>query len=226
KELLSEKMKPKNKDDLEQGLLNKKLKILNDGMNIVKVSELFLSIDIRDKIALLVKISVQPTSVVRNRLGKEQVLQDSGGPITDEALWEYCDKNYHQILLIIAEKVHQEKVQKEKLKAVKACLNFEETSRHFESGTLRKRKDLKERLGPRHARSSVTRRRVCPYTRETQGIGHTTVAAETLKATTRVPAPERQNLLPKNIIKKEYSRKKWKHCQKVKVAQEDIGSQN
>ncbi|GJS17810.1 reverse transcriptase domain-containing protein [Tanacetum coccineum] len=76
KELLSEKMKPKNKDDLEQGLLNKKLKILNDEMNIVK----------------------------------------------------------------------------EKLKAVKARLNFEETSRHSESGTLRKRKDLKERLGPRHAR--------------------------------------------------------------------------
>ena len=44
----SGKMKSKKKDDLEQGLLNKKLKILNDGMNIVKVSELFLSIDIRD----------------------------------------------------------------------------------------------------------------------------------------------------------------------------------
>nr|GFC18267.1 transcription initiation factor TFIID subunit 1-like isoform X1 [Tanacetum cinerariifolium] len=34
---LSGKMKPKKKDDLEQGLPNKKLKILNDGMNIVKV---------------------------------------------------------------------------------------------------------------------------------------------------------------------------------------------
>ncbi|GJS20660.1 transcription initiation factor TFIID subunit 1 isoform X1 [Tanacetum coccineum] len=33
----SGKMKHKKKDDLEQGLLNKKLKILNDGMNIVKV---------------------------------------------------------------------------------------------------------------------------------------------------------------------------------------------
>ncbi|GKA95373.1 reverse transcriptase domain-containing protein [Tanacetum coccineum] len=65
KELLSEKMKPKIKDDLEQGLLNKKLKILNDGMNIVKVSELFLSIDITDKIALLVKISVYVDDVQR-----------------------------------------------------------------------------------------------------------------------------------------------------------------
>ncbi|GJU57193.1 hypothetical protein Tco_1234959 [Tanacetum coccineum] len=32
---------------------------------------------------------------------------------------EYYDRNYHQILPIIAEKVHLEKVQQEKLKAVK-----------------------------------------------------------------------------------------------------------
>ncbi|GKD29719.1 hypothetical protein Tco_1240497 [Tanacetum coccineum] len=95
----------------------------------------------------------QPTLVFRNTLGKEQVPQDLGRPISDEALREYCDKNYHQILPIIAEKVHQEKVQQEKLKAVKARLNFEETSRHSESGTLSRRRDLKERLGPRHARS-------------------------------------------------------------------------
>ncbi|GKD04965.1 hypothetical protein Tco_1179939, partial [Tanacetum coccineum] len=49
----------------------------------------------------------QPTSVVRNTLGKEP--HDPGMLISDEALWEYCDRNYHQILLIIAEKVHQEK---------------------------------------------------------------------------------------------------------------------
>ncbi|GKE99726.1 hypothetical protein Tco_0023077 [Tanacetum coccineum] len=66
----------------------------------------------------------QPTSVVRNMLGKEQVLQNLGGSISEEALREYCDKNYHQILPIIAEKVHQEKVMR----------------------------DLKERLGPRNAR--------------------------------------------------------------------------
>ncbi|GJT89245.1 reverse transcriptase domain-containing protein [Tanacetum coccineum] len=61
--------------------------------------------------------------------------------------------NYHQILPIIAEKVHKEKVQQEKLKAVKACLNFEETSRYSESGTPIRRRGLKERLGPRHVRS-------------------------------------------------------------------------
>ncbi|GJZ89874.1 reverse transcriptase domain-containing protein [Tanacetum coccineum] len=95
----------------------------------------------------------QPTSAVRNTLGKEQVPQDLVRPISDEALREYCDKNYHQILPIIAEKVHQEKVQQEKLKAVKAHLNFEEASRHSESGTPSRRRSLKERIGPRHVRS-------------------------------------------------------------------------
>ncbi|GJZ59213.1 reverse transcriptase domain-containing protein [Tanacetum coccineum] len=95
----------------------------------------------------------QPTSVVRNTLGKEQAPQGLDMPISDEAIREYCDKNYHQILSIIAEKVHQEKVQQEKLKAVKARLNFKETSRHSESGTPSRRRSLKERLGPRHAHS-------------------------------------------------------------------------
>ncbi|GJV00562.1 hypothetical protein Tco_1329832 [Tanacetum coccineum] len=93
----------------------------------------------------------QPTSVMRNTLGKEQAPQNLVMPISDEALREYCDKNYHQILPIIAEKVHQEKVQQRKLKAVKARLNFEETSRHSKSGTPSRRRILKERLGPRHA---------------------------------------------------------------------------
>ncbi|GJZ53950.1 reverse transcriptase domain-containing protein [Tanacetum coccineum] len=95
----------------------------------------------------------QPTPVVRNTLGKEPVLQNPGRPISDEALREYCDRNYHQILPIIAGKVHQEKAQQEKFKAVKARLNFEETPHHSESGTPIKRKGLKERLGPRYVRS-------------------------------------------------------------------------
>nr|GEU37751.1 CO dehydrogenase flavoprotein-like, FAD-binding, subdomain 2 [Tanacetum cinerariifolium] len=74
-------------------------------------------------------------------------------PISDEDLREYCDKNYHQILPIIAEKLHQEKAQQEKLKAVKARLNFEEASRYFELETLSRRRNLKERLGPKYART-------------------------------------------------------------------------
>ncbi|GJV37462.1 hypothetical protein Tco_1409939 [Tanacetum coccineum] len=76
----------------------------------------------------------QPTSVVRNTLGKEPVPQDPGRPISDEALREYYYRNYHQILPIIAEKVHQEKAQQEKLKAVKDHLNFEETLHHSSQG--------------------------------------------------------------------------------------------
>ncbi|GKD17112.1 hypothetical protein Tco_1206270 [Tanacetum coccineum] len=95
----------------------------------------------------------QPTSVVRNTLGKEQVPQDLGGPASDAALREYCDRNYHQLLPIIAKKVHQEKVQQEKLKAVKAHLNFEDASQHSESRTPKRRKDLKKRLGSRRVHS-------------------------------------------------------------------------
>nr|GEV44527.1 reverse transcriptase domain-containing protein [Tanacetum cinerariifolium] len=71
----------------------------------------------------------QPTSAVRKTLGKEQAPQNLVRPISDEDLREYYGKNYHQILPIIAEKLHQEKAQQEKLKAVKARLNFEEASR-------------------------------------------------------------------------------------------------
>ncbi|GKE23683.1 hypothetical protein Tco_1435195, partial [Tanacetum coccineum] len=85
--------------------------------------------------------------------GKEQAPQDSVKPVSEEALREYCDKNYHQILPIIAEKVHQEKVQQEKLKAVKARLNFEEASQHSELDMPSRKRNLKERLGPRRTRS-------------------------------------------------------------------------
>nr|GEV68640.1 reverse transcriptase domain-containing protein [Tanacetum cinerariifolium] len=54
----------------------------------------------------------QPTSVVRNTLGREQAPQNLVSPVPDEDLREYCDKNYHQILPIIAEKLHQEKEKK------------------------------------------------------------------------------------------------------------------
>ncbi|GJS40778.1 reverse transcriptase domain-containing protein [Tanacetum coccineum] len=94
-----------------------------------------------------------PETARRTESFHRTLLQDKRKLISDEALREYCDRNYHQILPIIAEKVHQEKVQQEKLKAVKARLNFEETSRHSESGTPIKRRGLKERLGPRYVHS-------------------------------------------------------------------------
>ncbi|GJZ27912.1 hypothetical protein Tco_0572559 [Tanacetum coccineum] len=58
----------------------------------------------------------QPTSAVWNMVGrgKEPVSQDRGGPVSDAALREYCDKNYNQLLPIIAEKFNNEK---EKMKS-------------------------------------------------------------------------------------------------------------
>nr|GEX95301.1 reverse transcriptase domain-containing protein [Tanacetum cinerariifolium] len=72
-----------------------------------------------------------PTSAVRNtvRKGNEQILKNPNKIASDAALRDYYDKHYHRLLPIIAEKVHQEMVQQEKLKEVKARLNFEECSR-------------------------------------------------------------------------------------------------
>ncbi|GJX79517.1 hypothetical protein Tco_0327666 [Tanacetum coccineum] len=105
-----------------------------------------------------------PTSAMRNTLGKrkEQTLKSSGRTASDAALQTYCDKYYHQLLPIIAEKVHQEKMQQEKLKEGKAHLNFEgcsrknskiqEVSQHSESRTVDTR-DLRRKLKSRCSRS-------------------------------------------------------------------------
>nr|GEW47830.1 reverse transcriptase domain-containing protein [Tanacetum cinerariifolium] len=90
----------------------------------------------------------QPTSAVRNTVGrgKEPTLQDRGGPASDAALREYCDKNYNQLLPIIAEKFNKEKERNEKLKEVKArimsginCFHHENSKRVTRSKILRKR---------------------------------------------------------------------------------------
>ncbi|GJX08837.1 reverse transcriptase domain-containing protein [Tanacetum coccineum] len=90
----------------------------------------------------------QPTSVVRNTVGrgKEPVSQDRCGPASDAALREYCDKNYNQLLPIIAEKFNKEKEKNEKLKGVKARLNFDGssgTSRYSKSRTMSTREHKK-----------------------------------------------------------------------------------
>nr|GEY75011.1 reverse transcriptase domain-containing protein [Tanacetum cinerariifolium] len=61
--------------------------------------------------------------------------------------------NYHQLLPIIAKKAHQEKVQQDKLKAVKAHLNFDEASQYSKSGAPSRKSNLKEMLRSRCARS-------------------------------------------------------------------------
>ncbi|GJY03243.1 hypothetical protein Tco_0361395 [Tanacetum coccineum] len=93
---------------------------------------------------------------MRNMVGKEKETSqvDPNGTASDAALREYCDKYYNHLLPILAEKMHQEKVQQEKLKAVKAHLNFKEISQYSESGTPNRRRDVRKRLGPKGVRSA------------------------------------------------------------------------
>ncbi|GKE31158.1 hypothetical protein Tco_1450480 [Tanacetum coccineum] len=90
----------------------------------------------------------QPTSDVRNTVGKgkEPTPQGRDGSASDAALREYYDKNYNQLLPIIAEKFNKEKERNEKLKEVKARLNFTErsgTSRYSTSRTVNTREHEK-----------------------------------------------------------------------------------
>ncbi|GKB62070.1 hypothetical protein Tco_0918256, partial [Tanacetum coccineum] len=71
--------------------------------------------------------STIPTSVVRNTEGKNGP-QNLEEPASNEALRELCDKNYHQLLPLIAEKMQKEKEQQDKLKAVKARLLYGDES--------------------------------------------------------------------------------------------------
>nr|GEX46484.1 reverse transcriptase domain-containing protein [Tanacetum cinerariifolium] len=72
---------------------------------------------------------------------------------TDDNASDMLTKAVAREKLKISEKLHQEKAQQEKLKAVKAHLNFEEASQYSDSETPNKRRNLKERLGPRDART-------------------------------------------------------------------------
>ncbi|GKC41593.1 hypothetical protein Tco_1059315, partial [Tanacetum coccineum] len=73
------------------------------------------------------QITNNPTSAVRNTGGRNgpQGLEE---PMSDEVLREMCDKNYHQLLPLIAEKMQKEKEQKDKLNTVKARLIYGEES--------------------------------------------------------------------------------------------------
>ncbi|GJY02525.1 reverse transcriptase domain-containing protein [Tanacetum coccineum] len=103
-----------------------------------------------------------PTSAVRNTEGRSgpQGLEE---PTSDEVLRELCDKNYHQLLPLIAEKIQKEKEQQDKLNAVKARLLYgneteknrrnHEESHYSESKTPTARTEPKRRHGNRRSRS-------------------------------------------------------------------------
>ncbi|GJZ12111.1 reverse transcriptase domain-containing protein [Tanacetum coccineum] len=105
----------------------------------------------------------QPTSVVQNIVGKgkESTLQKQGRPASDSALQEYCDKNYNQLLPIIAEKFNKEKEKNEKLKEVKTRLNFGGSagmSRYYESRTTSTREYERRSPKPKEKGGGVFKR--------------------------------------------------------------------
>ncbi|GJV97753.1 reverse transcriptase domain-containing protein [Tanacetum coccineum] len=103
-----------------------------------------------------------PTSAVRNTGGRSgpQGLEE---PTSDEVLRELCDKNYHQLLPLIAEKMQKEKEQQDKLNAVKARLLYgdesgrnprnHEESHYSESKTPTARTEPRRKHGSKHSRS-------------------------------------------------------------------------
>ncbi|GJW64415.1 hypothetical protein Tco_0116299 [Tanacetum coccineum] len=105
---------------------------------------------------------INPTSAVRNTGGRSGP-QGFEEPTPDEVLRELCDKNYHQLLPLIAEKMQKEKEQQEKLNAVKARLLYgdesgikvrnHEESHYSESKTPTARTEPRRRHGDRHSRS-------------------------------------------------------------------------
>ncbi|GJR01491.1 hypothetical protein Tco_0524475 [Tanacetum coccineum] len=102
------------------------------------------------------------TSAVRNTGGRSgpQGLEE---PTPNEVLRELCDKNYHQLLPLIAEKMQKEKEQQDKLNAVKARPLYgnetgknqrnHEESYYSESKTPTARTELKRRHRNRRSRS-------------------------------------------------------------------------
>ncbi|GKA25978.1 hypothetical protein Tco_0712087, partial [Tanacetum coccineum] len=103
-----------------------------------------------------------PASTVRNTGGRNgpQGLEE---PMFEEILREMCDKNYHQLLSLIAEKMQKEKEQKDKLNGVKARLIYgdesgtkirsREESQYSESKTPTTRIEPRRKHGDRHSRS-------------------------------------------------------------------------
>ncbi|GKD03234.1 hypothetical protein Tco_1178208 [Tanacetum coccineum] len=108
------------------------------------------------------QITNNPTSAVRNTGGRNGP-QGIEEPMSDEVLREMCDKNYHQLLPLIAEKMQKEKEQKDRLNAVKARLIYgeesgvkirsHEESHYSESKTPTARTEPQRRRGGRYSRS-------------------------------------------------------------------------
>ncbi|GJT67862.1 hypothetical protein Tco_1019342 [Tanacetum coccineum] len=109
-----------------------------------------------------------PRSDVRNTIGKDkQTPQGSARTTSAVDLEEFCEKHYEKLLPIMANKYEYEKRKKEKLKEVKARLDFGDNrkkstraqeSAYSESRIISPRRQRRSR-SPRHNPSVFTRLR-------------------------------------------------------------------
>ncbi|PWA86117.1 hypothetical protein CTI12_AA139490 [Artemisia annua] len=99
-------------------------------------------------------------STVRNTLGKgksqgeEEPRMD---PLPHEAIREFCDKHYDQLLSLMAEKVH-----KEKMEQVKTRLNFDDEEQRDQRSREEPRNSVSKSSGSKRAKK---RRKASPSAR-------------------------------------------------------------
>nr|GFA34137.1 reverse transcriptase domain-containing protein [Tanacetum cinerariifolium] len=184
-------------------------------------------------------IFTPPTFVVRSTVGKgnEQTPENLNRPASDAALREYCDKHYHQLLPLIAEKVHQGKAHQDKLKEVKARLNFEgcsrrnskiqEASQHLESRTpnLKGEPEMRRRLGKK--RGLFNRlgggdkgRSVSAHSSDSKPQRHRNAQREA-ESRYQSSRSKKWNPFSESVTTKERLHKERKRSRKVKIAEED-----
>ncbi|GJT58059.1 hypothetical protein Tco_0993113 [Tanacetum coccineum] len=194
--------------------------------------------------------STIPISVVQDTRGKSspQNLQE---PASNETLRELCDKNYHQLLPLIAEKMQKEKEQQDKLKAVKARLLYgnesgrnprnHEESHYSESKTPTARTEPRRRHGRKHSRSPSLvssedsnktdllylgsgrgRREVCSIGWEEKNQAR----LHALIVTTRVPKQREQRYRQESIIMRAHRPFEPTDIRKAKTAKGVTGSPN
>ncbi|GKE99906.1 hypothetical protein Tco_0023257, partial [Tanacetum coccineum] len=193
-----------------------------------------------------------PTSAVRNTGGRSgpQGLEE---PTSDEALGELCDKNYHQLLPLIAEKMQKEKEQQDKLNAVKARLLYgdesgrnprnHEESHYSESKTPTAQTESRRRHGSKHSRSpspiaSIFRRlrrnkppSPGPRPRKEGGVFNrlgekNKPYPHVLTADTRVPARREPKCNQGSIITGAHRPEKTVDIRRVKTVREVTGNPN
>ncbi|GJR46424.1 reverse transcriptase domain-containing protein [Tanacetum coccineum] len=164
---------------------------------------------------------IVPTSAVRNTRGRSgpQRLKE---PMPDEVLRELCDKNYHQLLPLIAQKMQKEKEQQDKCGKGTPTLrqrdrknqrNHEE-SHYSESKTPTARTEPKRRHENRRSRSPTL------VTSEEKNEVH----LHDLTAATRVPTKRKSRYNQESIIIGARRPGKLADIRRVKTVREVTGS--